>query len=272
MPELAEVDHARKLWDVGVGAKVLEVIVPKPAVRVLRGTDVDALTAGLTGRVLAESEASGKQMVFRFGAKRDRWLGVHLGMRGRLRVEPEDAELEKHDYLALRQRGRMLVFNDARVFGRLLYHEGVDAPEWWAKLPPSIFSAAFSREAVGAFLERRKRTPLKPLLLMQERFPGVGNWMADEILWRARLHPRRLAGGMSTKEIGALWRTVRDVCVKSVEQIDDDWQYPRTWLFPHRWTDGGTCPRCRGGLERAVIGGRRTCWCPGCQGVGGVEC
>jgi formamidopyrimidine-DNA glycosylase len=182
----------------------LEVLVPKPGVRVLRGTDVNALTDGLTGQVLATSEASEKQMVFRFGAK----------------------------------------------------------------LTPSIFSEAFSREAVGDFLERRKRTPLKPLLLMQERFPGVGNWMADEILWRARLHPRRLAGELSAKEVTVLWKTVRDVCVKSVEQIDVDWRYPRTWLFSHRWTDGGTCPRCKGGLERAVIGGRRTCWCPGCQGRG----
>ncbi len=268
MPELAEVDHARRLWDVGLGDKILEVIVPKPAVRVLRGTDVDALTDGLTGRVLATSEASGKQMLFRFGKDRSRWLGVHLGMRGRLRVDEADAEPEKHDYLVLRQRGRRLVFNDQRVFGRLLYAEGAEVPDWWAKLPASIFSEDFSRGAVEDFLKRRKRTPLKPLLLMQERFPGVGNWMADEILWRARLHPRRLSGELSAKEVTKLWKTTRDVCVKSVEQIDDDWRYPRSWLFSHRWTDGGSCPRCGGGLERAVIGGRRTCWCPVCQGAG----
>ncbi len=265
MPELAEVDHARRQWDPGFGAKVREVVIPKPAVRVLRGTDIDALTNGITGQNLTASEASGKQMVFRFGKKQDRWLGIHLGMRGRLRVEPPKFDPGKHDYLVLRQAGQSLVFNDPRVFGRVLFHQGPAAPEWWANLPPSIDSDAFTRDRIEKFLARRKRTPLKPLLLMQEQFPGVGNWMADEILWRAHLHPRTLAGSLDAGETTRLHRTVVDVCRRSMKAIDDDWRYPDSWLFSHRWRDGGHCPRCRTALERAVIGGRRTCWCPQCQ-------
>lgn len=262
---MAEVDHERRLWDEGVGSKVLEVILPKPTVRVLRGTDVAAMVGGLTGQVLAESEASGKQMVFRFGKRRDRWLGVHLGMQGRLRVDGVRDEPLKHDYLVLRQAGRRLVFNDQRLFGRLLYFEGEAAPDWWAKLPPSILSEAFTSEAVAEFLKRRGRAPLKAVLLMQERFPGVGNWMADEILWRARLQPERLAGSLTGPEKKRLHAVVREVCVVAVQEIGEDWGYPDSWLFAHRWVDGGTCPRCGLELVRKVVGGRRTCWCPGCQ-------
>lgn len=265
MPELAEVDLARRLWDVGIGERVLEVILPKPNVRVLRGTDVDALVEGLTGQPLAASEASGKQMVFRFGAKQDRWLGIHLGMEGDLRVEPAHFEVRKHDYVILRQAKRSLVFHDTRLFGRILYHRGADVPAWWAKLPPSIFSKEFTRDAVAAFLRRRKRTELKPLLLMQERFPGVGNWMADEILWRAGLHPSRRGGELSEDEVTELHRSVKRLCKLAVETIDEDWRYPKSWLFSHRWEKGGSCPRCQARLEHATIGGRTTCWCPRCQ-------
>lgn len=265
MPELAEVDLARRLWDAGIGERVLDVVLPRPEVRVLRGTDGEALRRGITGQPLAESEASGKQMVFRFGAKRDRWLGIHLGMEGDLRVEPARFELRKHDYLVLRQAKRSLVFHDTRLFGRVLYAQGPGIPEWWAKLPPSIFSDAFTREAVADFLARRKRTALKPLLLMQERFPGVGNWMADEILWRAGLAPARRAGELKPAEITRLHATVREVGERAIAQIDENWRYPDDWLFTHRWEKGGHCPRCGVKLERATIGGRTTCWCPRCQ-------
>lgn len=265
MPELAEVDLARRLWDVGLNQRIIDVIVPKPAVRIFRGTDVEAMRAGLAGQPLAGSEANGKQMVFRFGAARDRWLGVHLGMEGDLRVEPAEFELRKHDYLVLGQDRQSLVFHDTRLFGRIHFFHGEGVPAWWAKLPPSIFSEAFTRDAVADFLARRKRTALKPLLLMQERFPGVGNWMADEILWRAGLHPARLAGELKPGEITRFHATVVDVCRLAVETIDADWRYPDDWLFTHRWEKGGACPRCGADLERATIGGRTTAWCPKCQ-------
>ena len=99
---------------------------------------------------------------------------------------------------------------------------------------------------------------------MQERFPGIGNWMADEILWRARLHPchpGRVA--RPTPSTRALWEQVRWVSRTAIRIISDDWTYPPTWLFAHRWEAGGPCPRCRTMLERATVGGRTTCWCPG---------
>ncbi len=100
---------------------------------------------------------------------------------------------------------------------------------------------------------------------MQERFPGVGNWMADEILWRARLHPGTLCGELAGEEVAQLFRAVRWVSRTAVEIVSDDWSYPPSWLFRHRWEAGGACPRCRTALGRATIGGRTTAWCPRCQ-------
>ncbi|HEY0943973.1 MAG TPA: hypothetical protein VGD81_01860, partial [Opitutaceae bacterium] len=118
------------------------------------------------------------------------------------------------------------------------------------------------------------RAPIKAVLLMQERFPGVGNWMADEILWRAAIHPKRAAGSLDPGEVKALWRECRNVCRQALEKIagvgsdlppDLNVNIPDSWLFHHRWEKGGRCPKTGGPLEHAYIGGRNTCWSPALQ-------
>src|SRR5262249_1822551 len=155
-----------------------------------RAVDPQVLGRELKGRKFFNSEARGKQLLFRFGERGDRWLGIHLGMSGELRVEPTDFTPGKHDHFILRQRARSLVFGDQRLLGNPQFAAGLEAPVWWSNLPPDLTSAEFPSERLGAFCHRRRRTALKPLLLMQEQFPGIGNWMADEILWRARLAPQ----------------------------------------------------------------------------------
>jgi formamidopyrimidine-DNA glycosylase len=269
MPELAEVEQSRRIWNVGVGEKVLEVIVPRPQDRVFRDVPVLQLQCGLARKIFLGSESRGKQMLFRFGKRGTLWLGLHLGMAGALRIEPGPFEIRKHDLLVLRQARRRLVFSDRRHLGRVLFDQGETMPAWWAKLPPPILSDAFDRQAVAAFLGRRKSAPLKAVLLMQERFPGIGNWMADEILWRSHLHPAMRGGSLSNRQITTLHRTTRRVCAAAIEAMNEHWEYPVTWLFAHRWEDGGRCPRCRSNLRRAMISGRRTCWCPRCQPLRG---
>jgi formamidopyrimidine-DNA glycosylase len=274
MPELPEVEHSRRVWDVGLGQKILKVLVPHPNVRDFRGTEVRALPNLLAGQVFSSSQVNGKQIVFRFGSAGSLWLGIHLGMSGRLTVDSASVEPRKHDHLILRQAKRSLVFSDQRQFGRVLLYQGIEAPDWWTRLAPSILSDQFTVKAVSNFLLRRRGTTLKAVLQMQERFPGVGNWMADEILWRARLNPATKAGELEPAAAANLWRTVRRVTRLAIACIQEDWDYPATWLFRHRWVDGGKCPRCHSTLSRATIGGRTTCWCPQCQGNdvhGGTE-
>jgi formamidopyrimidine-DNA glycosylase len=269
MPELAEVERSRRLWEVGRGEKVLEVILRNRKSRIFRSINPEGLVRSLTGQRLSDSEALGKQMVFRFGDRGQFWLGLHLGMTGELRVENRRYSFLKYDHLILRQSKRSLIFSDPRQFGRVRFAQSEVAPSWWARLPPSILSKGFKPGSIAEFCRRRKGSPLKALLLMQERFPGIGNWMADEILWRARLNPKTRAGALVEREITSLYRATRNVCAKSIEVMDKDWQFPRSWLFAHRWEDGGKCPRCQTGLLRDVVGGRRTCWCPKCQRVQG---
>lgn len=263
MPELAEVEFFRRRWDAGVGQKVREVLLHGEK-RLFRGNDLVTLRRVLPGAKLLASEARGKQMLFRFS--RNAWLGIHLGMTGELRAEATGFTPGKHDHLVLRQARQALVFSDPRVFGRVLFHHGPQEPEWWSGLPPALTSEAFTLERLQTFLRRRARAPIKGVLLLQEFFIGVGNWMADEILWRAKIHPQRAAGQLSDAEIRMLWKQIRFVCVGAMRIVARDYSDPPpSWLFRHRWEKGGLCPKDGSALSRATIGGRTTAWCPKCQ-------
>jgi formamidopyrimidine-DNA glycosylase len=272
MPELAEVEFYRKRWDLAAaGQKIIGVQAHEYA-RIFRGVDVRRLQRALSGAKFLSSETAAKQMLFRFSGKV--WLGIHLGMSGELTVEPAAIAPRKHDHLVLRTKRNALVFSDPRMFGRVQFHHGRNAPAWWAAIAPAILSRAFTAKAVAAFLRRRARAPIKAVLLMQERFPGVGNWMADEILWRAAIHPKRLAGSLDTNEIRALWRECRRVCRLALDTIagrgkrlpaDLNVNIPKTWLFKHRWRKGGRCPLTGQPLAHGIVGGRTTCWSPARQ-------
>lgn len=266
MPELAEVEYFRQRWNPGLNRKILGVEL-HPKAKIFRGCDVILLEKKLIGATLLSSEAAAKQMLFRFNG--DVWLGLHLGMTGELTAQPPDFAPRKHDHLVLRQHDRTLVFSDHRMFGRVQFSVGPAEPDWWSSIAPAILSDAFTVEAVASFLRRRARSPLKAVLLMQERFPGVGNWMADEILWRAALHPKQPAGTITPQQIETLHRECRWVCEQALKIIGragpELRDPPATWLFPHRWENGGVCPRTGAKLLREEIGGRTTCWSPSWQ-------
>ena len=271
MPELAEVEFFRKRWSAGHGAKVIAVRLHQGK-KVFRGTSAALLKRKLTGARLIKSATSAKQMLFRFSG--GGWLGIHLGMSGELSVEPRAYVPTKHDHFVLVQRDRQLVFNDPRMFGGVLFSTSTKPPAWWTRIAPAILSPEFTIQAVARFLKRRGRAPIKAVLLMQERFPGIGNWMADEVLWRAAIHPKRLAGSLTPAEVRILHRECQKICRLAFATIAGKGCYlppnlnhhiPRSWLFWHRWEDGGRCPRTGKPLRRAEVGGRTTCWSPARQ-------
>jgi formamidopyrimidine-DNA glycosylase len=267
MPELAEVEYFRKRWNPGLG-RVVRAVRLNPQARVGRGVDGPAMTKALVGAKLLESFAAAKQMAFHFSGKV--WIGVHLGMTGRLEAGDADREPTPYDHFKLMMSGgKELVFVDPRQFGRILFWQGPGVPPWWEKIPPAILSGEFTVGVVGAFLRRRARTSIKAVLLMQERFPGIGNWMADEVLWRAGFHPQAKAGTFGPKSVRKLHATLREVCAEAMEVIGKNWSDPPDrWLFNHRWKDGGRCPRSKKPLVRADVGGRTTCWSPERQVLG----
>jgi len=290
MPELAEVEFfRRRWWEAGARGRV-RAAEAQPRSLVFRHLAREfpggaaAMAKSLAGARLAGSGTDGKQMWFVFSLKKLRkgnrstlWLGIHLGMTGEMRVEPADYSVRKHDALILRLAGRSLVFHDPRQFGRVRVWRGAkgEAPPWRNNLPPEILSPAFTVGRLRGVLVRHGRAPVKAVLLNQKYFPGVGNWMADEILWRAAIPPATLAGQLASAATAKkLHAKIRQVARDALRVIagaggklppDLNVHIPDAWLFNHRWADGGLCPKTQKPLRREEIGGRTTCWSPAWQ-------
>lgn len=272
MPELAEVEFFRRRWHEAAAGRRIRRVLTHDDKKLFRSAPAEKLRQALTGATLNHSATAAKQMLFRFSG--GAWLGIHLGMSGELFVADANYTPDKHDHLVLGTAHHTLVFCDPRMFGKIEFSQGKTPPAWWSRIAPPILDAAFTVDAVATFLRRRARAPIKAVLLMQERFPGIGNWMADEILWRAAIHPARVAGSLSPTEIRRLWRECRQVCRLALRNIaghggnlppDLNVNIPDSWLFNHRWENGGRCPKTGTALVREEIGGRTTCWSPARQ-------
>lgn len=258
MPELAEVAYYCSRWNPGLGERILRVHVNGDK-RCFRGVDASRLAKALSGKRVIGSRTHGKRMLFEFDE--GLWLGIHLGMTGSLLIRPSETELEKHDHLALETSVGWLVFNDPRQFGRIEHYQSKSLPEFWRNLPLEPISEKFDFQHFRKFADRETKQPLKNLLLDQSRFPGVGNWMADEILWQSRIRPLRPITTLDENELKSLFRAVKRVSRMAMSSIAPDFSDPpKSWLFHRRWKAGGLCPKTGAHLNRDSIGGRTTCW------------
>jgi formamidopyrimidine-DNA glycosylase len=177
-------------------------------------------------------------------------LGLHLGMAGRIVVDPDDTSRWDRFTLEFDDGGR-LVLRDKRRLGRAVLnpdfsHVGPDA----AQVARDQF-----RRLIGA-----GRAPIKARLLDQHAISGIGNLLADQILWQARIAPTRPTSSLSTADLDRLRRELR-AAVRSAIRLGG----AHTGRFIAAREREGVCPRDGHRLERDRIGGRTTYWCPACQ-------
>src|SRR4029453_13229064 len=95
-------------------------------------------------------------------------------------------------------------------------------PAWWETSVPEILSAEFTQAKMREFVMRHGRASIKAVLLLQSGFPGIGNWMADEILWRPRIAPDHQGSELTARQFRALWRNSRFVARASLRTLGQD--------------------------------------------------
>jgi formamidopyrimidine-DNA glycosylase len=245
VPELPEVERARSLIEMqALGRCIAEV--DDADTWVCRPHAPGEIAAALSGATLVQAHRQGKAIWVETDAGPP--LGLHLGMTGRIVVDEPSSE-SGWDRFALRfEDGGSLALRDKRRLGRVvldpdLSRLGPDAAE--------ITQRDF-RERVG-----RGRVAIKARIMEQSTIAGIGNLLADEALWRARLSPLCEAGALSQGQLDELRRALRAATRRAIARggahTGD--------LIPHRHS-GGRCPRCGAALERASVGGRTTWWCP----------
>ena len=245
MPELPEAERARQQIERALGREI--VAVDDSDTYVCRPHAPGEIAAALVGRKLTKAHRRGKFLWAETDAGGPD-LGLHLGMAGRISVDEEPAPNRWDRFVLDFADGGRLALRDKRRLGRALIepdfsHVGPDA----AEVSRDVFRARVGRGTIA----------IKARLLDQGSIAGVGNLLADETLWRARLSPRRVAGELTTEELDLLRRQLR---AATRDAIRDGGVH--TGRFVQARGRAGRCPRDGTALERATIGGRTTYWCP----------
>ena len=223
---------------------------------------------------MATVDRRGKYLLWRLASGRT--LVVHLRMTGSFRHAPT-GELPADTHrraTVLLDTGAEVAYRDVRRFGTWeLLDEGHLRPYLATRLGPEPLAPSFSAARLATIAEGR-RSPVKAFLLDQRRVAGIGNIYADEALWRARIHPLRPTGELDGDEVARLHRAVRAALRRGVELQGSTL---RDYVTPDG--DGGgmqnefhvygrlgePCDRCGRPIERIVVGGRGTWFCPHCQ-------
>jgi formamidopyrimidine-DNA glycosylase len=248
MPELPEAERARQTLETVLGRRI--VGVDDRDTYVCRPHAPGEIADALIGHVLVGAHRRGKFMWL--DTEHGPTLGLHLGMAGKIVLEGP-GEVPRWDRFAVEfEDGTRFALRDRRRLGRAVLnpdfsHVGPDAAD--------VGRQEF-RERIGS-----GRAPVKARLLDQRWISGVGNLLADEILWQARISPRRPVSSLSTEELDRLRREMRAAIRSAIRKGG-----AHTGRFiPARDRDGA-CPRDgHAPLQRATIGGRTTYWCPICQ-------
>lgn len=268
MPELPEVETiARGLHKRLAGERIEEVwignktnLLKSPAqeiARVLRGARIERFRR--VGKHIVGDLESNEGPA--------QWI-IHLGMTGRCLVCEPEMERAKHTHLiAALESGRELRFVDPRRFGKL------------AVLVGGVFAAVGAdpmfigrEEFVGLF--KGRKTPIKSALLNQRLLSGIGNIYADESLFRAGVRPRRRAARLTRVELMRLYDGIQQVLAEAIaaggSSISDyvDASGDRGFFqLQHRvyQRTGEPCLVCGAKIQRVVVAGRSSHYCPKCQ-------
>jgi formamidopyrimidine-DNA glycosylase len=161
--------------------------------------------------------------------------------------------------------GGELVMSDARRLGRIRLRMD---PRAEPPISDLGFDALLGLPSPARFADllAQRAAPMKAVLLDQSFAAGVGNWIADEVLYQARIAPRRPARSLSRDEARRVRRALRAVIVTAVAARADSDRFPRTWLFHHRWGRDADAVTARGEkIRHETIGGRTSAWVPAVQ-------
>jgi formamidopyrimidine-DNA glycosylase len=246
MPELPEVERARQTLESALGRRI--VAVDDRDTYVTRPHVPGELASALTGQTLAAAHRRGKFMWLE--TDDGPALGLHLGMTGRILVDPDDSTRWDRFSLEFADGGR-LVLRDKRRLGRALLN-----PDF-SRVGPDAAEVGRDdfRRLIGA-----GRTPIKARLLDQHAISGIGNLLADQILWQARISPLRSTADLSTGDLDRLRRELRAAVRSAIRKGG-----AHTGNFIQARRHEGSCPRDGHPLSRGRVGGRTTYWCPACQ-------
>jgi formamidopyrimidine-DNA glycosylase len=271
MPELPEVQTvvttiAPRLLGLRIDAVVhlrADIVEPK-------GFD---LAAAIAGRKVRDLSRRGKKIVFTLDDGNR--LFIHLGMSGRLAVVATDHPVESHTHLIATVGGGHLRFVDPRRFGGIFWlGKAAPADDNLGPEPLALRDGQLATHLAKGLSKTRRN--IKAALLDQSLVAGLGNIYVDESLFEAKIHPATIANRLNRSQVASLAKAIRKILRKAIthrgstlRDYRDANGEPGDFQSLHRvyHRAGQPCPRCKTPIDRIVLGGRGTHFCPACQPV-----
>jgi formamidopyrimidine-DNA glycosylase len=267
MPELPDVENFRRhLVSTSLNRKIADVTVRKAKILAVSAS---RLRQALRGRRMKRTCRHGKQLLV--GLDDGRWLTLHFGMTGRLFGFKDLNDDPKYDRVRFdfTDDGH-LAFDDRRQLGRVGIVDDADDFIREHRLGPDALDPDLDQTAFIAIFAPVRATA-KAALMDQSLMSGIGNILADEILFQARIHPQALVKALRQANVVKLYRALRKI-LKTVtargdgtEQSLEKW--PKRFLTAHR-EKGAARPQGRGRIKTLKLAGRTTYFCPACQTIG----
>ncbi|KAG8998907.1 hypothetical protein FRB90_012201 [Tulasnella sp. 427] len=256
MPELPEVDKAAKTIKAGAKDRLIEKVDAVEDTIVFSGVDHNTFAKELTGRKIVDVKRHGKVFWLVLDGE-GRMPVMHFGMTGMIHIQgqdpayyrrkPKDGETEEwppkntkfvlHIAASGDAPATKIAFRDPRRLGRVRL---CAVPEEEPPVSELGFDPILSMLPLEEFspLVKKRNMPIKALLLDQSFSAGVGNWVADEVLFHSQIHPEQRASALSDAEIATLHEKIVYVCQTAVDVKADSDKFPEGWLFRHRWDKG----------------------------------
>lgn len=262
MPELPEVEAWRQLSQEHVLRKTIEKVFAAKDTIVFQGVTPTRFSRALRGRTVTGAKRKGKQLWWELD--RRPWPAFHFGMTGSFCLyaqgEPRP-RFVKAEFVF--EDGTCLAMRNKRRLGRIRLLEDPENEPPISKLGTDPLLTPITPKQMDGLIGNRK-APIKAALLNQQLFAGVGNWIADEVLYQAGITPMRPCHTLSEKELRALTTKLRHVVRVAVDRGAYSGNFPKTWLFHRRWD---WKPRIAAGenLRVDTVGGRTSVWDPGKQ-------
>ncbi len=276
MPELPEVERARRLIEqVAVGHRIERVTCARDTI-VFDGVSPDRVRHVLAGRTVIGVRRRGKHLWLELDQRP--WPCFHLGMTGDLLARdgapprlnstpPVETKTWPPRFTKIHlviDTGAELAMTNKRRLGRIRVR---DDPARELPIAGLGFDPLLDLPSPQSFVDvfRSRSAVIKALLLDQTFAAGVGNWIADEVLYQARIDPRRRANALSAAEARRLRVKLKRIIETAVLVDADKSRFPRDWLFHQRWgRKRGATIRGKP-VEFLTVGGRTTAWVPEVQ-------
>ncbi|RUT50552.1 bifunctional DNA-formamidopyrimidine glycosylase/DNA-(apurinic or apyrimidinic site) lyase [Campylobacter fetus] len=273
MPEMPEVETIRRIIEPQIaGQKVMSVIVNHP--QIIGHPSAAEFVKLLSGQTFQNMSRRGKFLTVHF--ENGDSIVVHLRMTGQFLVTLPDYEEEKHTHLILNlSGGNQIRYIDVRRFGRFWYlkKDENDTVTGQDKLGVEPLDDTLTAGYLKAKLEKRKKA-IKEMLHDQSIVAGIGNIYSDEILSAAGIYPEEKCADLTDGDWEILAEKIKEIIawgINTNEMTPEEYltgkgkEYSNIPNLRVYGREGLSCRKCGSTIERIVIGGRSSCYCPKCQ-------